>query len=143
MLYVINTGVLTSFCSLTALALYAKYPDNLIFLAVEFPMTKLYVNAFLAMFNARRHLQAAMDKTMITTNRDAFGPVTVKIPGQTGPAEKNTSPPGTRKSGLFGTLVFSHSVAESESGILSAERSVSEDGGFLSAEDKRPGDSNV
>ena len=78
---------------------------------------------------------------MITTNRDAFGPVTVKIPGQTGPAEKNTSPPGARKSGLFGTLVFSHSVAESD--ILSAERSVREDGGFLSAEDKRPGDSNV
>jgi len=79
---------------------------------------------------------------MITTNRDAFGPVTVKIPGQTGPAEKNTSPPGTRKSGLFGTLVFSHSVAESD--ILSAERSVSEDSsGSLSTEDKRPGDSNV
>jgi hypothetical protein len=82
-----------------------------------------------------------MDKTMFTTNPDAFGPVSVQIPGQTGPAEKNTSPPGARKSGMFGTLIFSHSVAESD--ILSAERSVSEDGESLSAEDKRPGDSNV
>ncbi|KIM90319.1 hypothetical protein PILCRDRAFT_812062 [Piloderma croceum F 1598] len=72
MLYVINTGVLTSLCSLTALSLYAVYPHNLIFLAVEFPMTKLYVNAFLAMFNARHHLQAALNKTMNTTNLDAF-----------------------------------------------------------------------
>jgi hypothetical protein len=80
---------------------------------------------------------------VITTNRDAFEPVAVKIAGQTGPTEKNTSPGGARKSWMFGTLIFSHNVAESD--ISSAERNMSDsdDSGSLSAEGKRPGDSNV
>jgi len=109
MLYVINTGVLTSLFSLTALSLYAVYPHNLIFLAVEFPMTKLYVNAYLAMFNARRHLQGALNKTMNTTNLGAFPPDTVKVARNPAPAENNTS---GKASGTFGTLIFSHSVTE-------------------------------
>jgi len=114
MLYVINTGVLTSLCSLTALSLYAAYPHNFIFLAIEFPMTKLYVNAFVAMFNARRRLHAVMDKTANSSNPDVFGsePVTINsIPGGPDADEKNK---GAKKSGKVGTLVFSHSIVESD-----------------------------
>ena len=78
---------------------------------------------------------------MITTNPNASDPATVKIAGKPSPAEKNTTPDGAVKSGMFGTLIFSHSVAESD--ISPAERSVSDDSGSLSAYDERPGDSNV
>ena len=69
----------------------------------------------------------------LTTNVDAFEPVAVGIPGKPAPAEKNTS---ARNSGMLGTLIFSHSVVESN---ISAERSVTEDGGSLSAEDGKAG----
>jgi len=134
MLYVINTGVLTSLCSLMALSLYAAYPHNFIFLAIEFPMTKLYVNAFIAMFNARRRLHAAMDKTANSSNPDVFGsePVTIdSMPGRPDADEKKRT---TKKSGIMRTLVFSHSTGESDI--------EGEDSGF-SARDKRVGDNCV
>jgi len=142
MLYVLNTGVLTSLCSLTALSLYAVYPHNFIFLAVEFPMTKLYVNAFLALFNARHHLQAAMDKTVNSSNQDVFSPkpVAVKMDGRPDPDAKKMGPKSAKKSGMFGTLVFSHSIVESDS--ISGEESMSEYSGTLPS-DERVGDNYV
>lgn len=47
------SGCLTSACSLVCLVCFVLMPDNLIFLGVEFLLTKLYVNSFLAMLNAR------------------------------------------------------------------------------------------
>ncbi|KIM79360.1 hypothetical protein PILCRDRAFT_565401 [Piloderma croceum F 1598] len=47
--YSIGAGVATSACSLSALIAYLVMPDNLIFLAIEFSLTKLYVNSLLAM----------------------------------------------------------------------------------------------
>jgi hypothetical protein len=57
MAYIINTGCLTSVCSLTAIITCAVMPHNFIFLGVEFLMAKLYVNSFLALLNARCYLQ--------------------------------------------------------------------------------------
>ncbi|KAG2028248.1 hypothetical protein BDR03DRAFT_114059, partial [Suillus americanus] len=53
MAYIINTGCLTSMCSLSAMITCAVMPHNFIFLGVEFLVAKLYVNSFLALLNAR------------------------------------------------------------------------------------------
>ncbi|GLB44391.1 hypothetical protein LshimejAT787_1700180 [Lyophyllum shimeji] len=51
------SGFLTSACSLAALITYATMPDTLVFLGIEFLLTKLYINSFLAMLNARQSVQ--------------------------------------------------------------------------------------
>ncbi|EIW85604.1 hypothetical protein CONPUDRAFT_162771 [Coniophora puteana RWD-64-598 SS2] len=52
MRYVIQTGVLTSLCSLSAVICLAAMPGNFVFLGIEFFITKLYVNSLLALLNA-------------------------------------------------------------------------------------------
>ncbi|KAL4255952.1 DUF6534 domain-containing protein [Pleurotus pulmonarius] len=55
----LTSGVLTSACSMTALIVYVTMPKTLIFMGVESFLTKLYINSFLAMLNAReRHPHA-------------------------------------------------------------------------------------
>ncbi|KAH9929337.1 uncharacterized protein B0H18DRAFT_207484 [Fomitopsis serialis] len=57
MLYTLNTGVITSLCSLTAIITMTALPTTFAVISVEFMLTKLYVNSFLAMFNARNKLR--------------------------------------------------------------------------------------
>ncbi|KAG2151810.1 hypothetical protein BD769DRAFT_4554 [Suillus cothurnatus] len=59
MAYIINTGCLTSVCSLTIIITCAVMPHNFIFLGIDFLIAKLYVNSFLALLNARCYLQPA------------------------------------------------------------------------------------
>jgi hypothetical protein len=59
------SGFLTSACSLTALITYGTMPDTLVFLGIEFLLTKLYINSFLAMLNAR---QSVRDQDTSTGN---------------------------------------------------------------------------
>jgi len=66
-LYAINTGVLSSACSLTALILYDIMPDNFIFMAFYFVLTKLYGNSFLATLNTRRVLRGRGTDNEATT----------------------------------------------------------------------------
>jgi hypothetical protein len=61
MVYVINTGCLTSVCSMAAIITCAAMPTNLIFVAMEFLLAKLYVNSFLALLNARYYAQINTD----------------------------------------------------------------------------------
>ncbi|KAG1858237.1 hypothetical protein C8R48DRAFT_715780 [Suillus tomentosus] len=61
MAYIINTGCLTSMCSLSAMITCAVMPHNFIFLGVEFLVAKLYVNSFLALLNAPYYLQPATE----------------------------------------------------------------------------------
>lgn len=56
-LYAVNTGVLTSAVSLSTMILYNIMPDNFIFMALYFVLSKLYVNSFLATLNTRRVLR--------------------------------------------------------------------------------------
>ncbi|KAI0339015.1 hypothetical protein BDW22DRAFT_1362361 [Trametopsis cervina] len=56
-LYAVNTGILTSAVSLTTLILYNIMPDNFIFMACYFVLSKLYANSFLATLNTRRVLR--------------------------------------------------------------------------------------
>ncbi|KAG0698130.1 hypothetical protein DFH29DRAFT_113120 [Suillus ampliporus] len=61
MAYTLNTGCLTSITSLSAIITCAVMPRNFIFLGIEFLVTKLYVNSFLALLNAPYYLQAGAD----------------------------------------------------------------------------------
>ncbi|KAH7915480.1 hypothetical protein BJ138DRAFT_1141853 [Hygrophoropsis aurantiaca] len=53
-LYAINTGVLTSACSLTTLILYNFMPKNFVFMCFYFVLSKLYAISFLATLNTRQ-----------------------------------------------------------------------------------------
>ncbi|RPD77708.1 hypothetical protein L226DRAFT_568724 [Lentinus tigrinus ALCF2SS1-7] len=53
-IYAISTGGLTSVISFTTLLLYNFMPDNFIFMAFYFVLSKVYANSFLAALNTRR-----------------------------------------------------------------------------------------
>ncbi|KAK7439518.1 hypothetical protein VKT23_017447 [Stygiomarasmius scandens] len=53
MQYTLSSGLLTSAVSLSTLFTYTLMPNNLIFLGLQFLLTKFYVGSFLAMLNAR------------------------------------------------------------------------------------------
>ncbi|KAG2060554.1 hypothetical protein BDR06DRAFT_926334 [Suillus hirtellus] len=53
MVYIINTGSLTSMCSMAAMITCAIMPHNFIFLAIEILLADVYTNSFLALLNAR------------------------------------------------------------------------------------------
>lgn len=57
MLYTVNTGIITSICSLAAIIALKTSPHTFIVAAIEFLLTKIYVNSFLAMLNARNSLR--------------------------------------------------------------------------------------
>ncbi|KAK0243657.1 hypothetical protein EDD85DRAFT_804791 [Armillaria nabsnona] len=59
MWFVLMSGLVTSACSTVALVTYIVLPNTLVFLGVEFLLTKLYVNSLLSMLNARKRLQGA------------------------------------------------------------------------------------
>ncbi|KAG1733070.1 uncharacterized protein EDB91DRAFT_654525 [Suillus paluster] len=55
--YTINTGCLTSMCSMAVMITCAMMPNNFIFLSIQFLVAKLYVNSFLALLNAPYYLK--------------------------------------------------------------------------------------
>lgn len=59
MQYTLGSGLLTSACSLSAMFTYLLLPNTLVFLGLEFMLTKFYVGSFLAMLNARERNQEA------------------------------------------------------------------------------------
>ncbi|KAG2063058.1 hypothetical protein BDR04DRAFT_1111724 [Suillus decipiens] len=55
MAYIINTGCLTSVCSIAIIIACAVMPNNLVYITIDFLMVKVYVNSFLALLNARHY----------------------------------------------------------------------------------------
>ncbi|KAG1861635.1 hypothetical protein F4604DRAFT_1787286 [Suillus subluteus] len=53
---IINTGCLTSMCSMACIITDAAMPSNFVFLGIEFLLSKLYVNSYMALLNARHYL---------------------------------------------------------------------------------------
>jgi hypothetical protein len=51
--FTLGSGVFTSACSTTALLTYIFMPNNLIFMGVQFLLTKLYLMSFITMLNSR------------------------------------------------------------------------------------------
>ncbi|KAG6872241.1 hypothetical protein C0995_011663 [Termitomyces sp. Mi166 len=69
--YAINTGALTSACSLTTLLLYnLKSQDNLYFIATYFIVSKMYAISYMATLNTRRTVRGrGTDRQGGTTGR--------------------------------------------------------------------------
>ncbi|KAF8624450.1 hypothetical protein AX15_005868 [Amanita polypyramis BW_CC] len=57
MRYFVISGALTSMCSLAALITFGVMPNNLVYAGIFFLLTKLYVNSYLAMLNARKAMR--------------------------------------------------------------------------------------
>ncbi|KAJ6458586.1 hypothetical protein C8R47DRAFT_148782 [Mycena vitilis] len=68
MQYTLSSGVLTSACSAACLFTLITMPNNLIFLALTYLLTRLYVNSFTAMMNARQRVQRHDDSTFVLSN---------------------------------------------------------------------------
>ncbi|KAG0699781.1 hypothetical protein DFH29DRAFT_935419 [Suillus ampliporus] len=49
----ISTGCLTSMCSMVCIIAFATMPDNFVYLGFEFLLSKLYVNSYFVLLNAR------------------------------------------------------------------------------------------
>ncbi|KAG1733035.1 uncharacterized protein EDB91DRAFT_651926 [Suillus paluster] len=59
--YTIDSGCLTSICSITAIITCAAMPHNFVFLGVQFLLAKLYVNSYIALLNARYYMLSNTD----------------------------------------------------------------------------------
>ncbi|KLO18157.1 hypothetical protein SCHPADRAFT_899957 [Schizopora paradoxa] len=57
-LYTVETGTLTSVTSIATLIFALATPDNLIFIALHFVISKMYINSFLASLNTRNIFRA-------------------------------------------------------------------------------------
>jgi len=63
MQYTLSCGVFTSACSISCLFSFILMPNNLVFLALTYLLTRLYVNSFMAMMNARQRVPRHADST--------------------------------------------------------------------------------
>lgn len=59
--YTIDSGCLTSICSLASIIMCALMPHNFIFFSIQFLMAKLYVNSYIALLNAKYYTQPNAD----------------------------------------------------------------------------------
>jgi len=65
MLYTINTGLISTFFSLTCFVTYASLSRTFVYLTMYFPLSQLYINALLATLNARIWLRTEADTVQI------------------------------------------------------------------------------
>ncbi|KIK35741.1 hypothetical protein CY34DRAFT_560540 [Suillus luteus UH-Slu-Lm8-n1] len=75
--YIVSTGCLTSACSMIAVITCAVMPNNFIFVSLEFIVTKLYVNSFMALMNARYYVQtdaASVGLPKLQVRHDVYRP---------------------------------------------------------------------
>ncbi|TBU53498.1 hypothetical protein BD310DRAFT_829972 [Dichomitus squalens] len=63
MFYTVNTGIVTSLCSIIAISMMIAYPATFITAAIEFLVIKLYINSYLAMLNARGGTRDGLHRT--------------------------------------------------------------------------------
>lgn len=57
MMYILNTGLATSFVYLGALITFALMPHNFIYFGILFTVGNIYINSLLASFNAREYFK--------------------------------------------------------------------------------------
>ncbi|KAI8996243.1 hypothetical protein BD414DRAFT_408500 [Trametes punicea] len=62
--YTVNTGIITSFCSLITIFMMVAYPRTFIPIAIEFLIIKLYINSYMAMLNARTALNSSQEHSV-------------------------------------------------------------------------------
>ncbi|KAJ7352094.1 hypothetical protein DFH08DRAFT_857934 [Mycena albidolilacea] len=68
MQYTLSCGVFTSACSIACLFTFILMQNNLVFLALSFLLTRLYVNSFMAMMNARQRVPRPNESTFMLSS---------------------------------------------------------------------------
>lgn len=62
--YIVGTGLLTSLGALLIMVLYIAFPKSLLYLGVEYSMTRLYAISVLALYNSQSRLRDKLNETM-------------------------------------------------------------------------------
>lgn len=115
--WTLSTGVITSICSLAALITYTLFPDKLYFLAIEFLLTKLYINSLLAMLNARRSIREGTDISInFTRSNNSNMPTS---PSSTRPRSLSTltSPASLKGEFPMQPIPMTHTVQVNDSAV--------------------------
>jgi len=68
MQYTLSCGVFTSACSVACLFSFILMSNNLIFFSLTFILTRLYVNSFMAMLNARARQRRNEGSSFVLSN---------------------------------------------------------------------------
>ncbi|KAF5309808.1 hypothetical protein D9611_013580 [Ephemerocybe angulata] len=76
MIFVVNTGLLTTICAIISLAFLVGSPHSLLYAATYFCIGRFYTNSFLATLNARR----AISKSNPNTHQDSSSNMMMSIP---------------------------------------------------------------
>ncbi|KAH6912176.1 hypothetical protein BKA70DRAFT_1422895 [Coprinopsis sp. MPI-PUGE-AT-0042] len=61
--YIVGTGLLTSLGALMIMVLYIAWPGSLLYLGVEYSMTRLYAISVLALYNSQARLREKFNET--------------------------------------------------------------------------------
>ncbi|KAL1742234.1 hypothetical protein HDZ31DRAFT_43693 [Schizophyllum fasciatum] len=80
MQYTLSSGLLTSACSLAALAMFTVQRATLVYLGIEFLLTKLYAGSYFALLNARRRDDGPSTQGASGYNGGIFGDVRAPHP---------------------------------------------------------------
>ncbi|KAI1791396.1 hypothetical protein LXA43DRAFT_1094544 [Ganoderma leucocontextum] len=84
MFYIVNTGIISSMCSVMGISMMIAYPRTFIAPAIEFLVIKLYINSYLAMLNARGDIAGTVHRAP-----PGFTPNTSMMFRDVGPEEKH------------------------------------------------------
>ncbi|KAK7055810.1 hypothetical protein R3P38DRAFT_3565622 [Favolaschia claudopus] len=72
MQYTLSCGVFTSACSIACLFTFILMPNNLVFLALTYLLTRLYINSFMAMMNARERVHRPNESTSLVLSTQSM-----------------------------------------------------------------------
>ncbi|KAG2005549.1 hypothetical protein CC2G_001945 [Coprinopsis cinerea AmutBmut pab1-1] len=61
--YIVGTGLLTSLGALLIMVLYIAWPNSLLYLGIEYSMTRLYAISVLALYNSQARLRDKLNQT--------------------------------------------------------------------------------
>ncbi|KAJ7907551.1 hypothetical protein B0H13DRAFT_691203 [Mycena leptocephala] len=93
MQYTLSAGVFTSACSVSCLFTFVLLENTLSFLAITYILTRLYINSFMAMMNARQRTTRHNDSTFALSNHISSVTVSApRIPRSVGDPENQRSP---------------------------------------------------
>ncbi|GJE99485.1 hypothetical protein PsYK624_157490 [Phanerochaete sordida] len=125
MAYVINTGLLTAVTLTVNIVLFATEHSNFAFVALYFVISKLYVNAYLAMLNARTGIRQRMDRASVLGpqgSHSRYGGDSYPMASK-GSRSQDSQPSAKTFRGSVGQMVSAGDVEESvvRIGVASAQ----------------------
>ncbi|KAJ7743508.1 hypothetical protein DFH07DRAFT_835596 [Mycena maculata] len=120
MQYTLSCGVFTSACSLSILFTFILMPNNLIFLGLTFLLTRLYVNSFIAMMNARQRGPRRDDSAFALSNHISSAAFSYGSPTRSMPDPESQVPRDAKfEFGMYDVAVPERSVSDGSATYVS------------------------